>query len=218
MSDSKPTAPVAVAALGGILAIVGTLLSWITVKIELGEAGSQSFSANGLKTSDGKIAIVAAIILLIAAGGMRAGKTKGARRGLAILAVIAGLAAGGVAILNIATAERQKSDALDEASAQIASSTGLTAADVRTELEKVTTISLAFGIYITAAGGVIGLIGGIMGIGSAGKMSDETATPAAPGGSGWAPSGEPPAGGTTPPPAPPPPATPPPPPGGAPSG
>jgi hypothetical protein len=140
---------------------VGSFLAWASVS-----AAGQGVSAKGTDGSDGYITLVAGIILILYGVSRLTGSAMGTKKAMAVIAIVAGLVAGGVAVYDAATAKER---VLDEASSQVASSAGVTKEQARTLLDQAVSsgqvaISLSFGIFVVMAGGVLGLIGGVMGL------------------------------------------------------
>lgn len=149
------------AIVGGLLSAVGSFLAWASVS-----AAGQGVSAKGTDGSDGYITLVAGIILILYGVSRLTGSAMGTKKAMAVVAIVAGLVAGGVAVYDAATAKER---VLDEASSQVASSAGVTKEQARTLLDQAVSsgqvaISLSFGIFVVMAGGVLGVIGGVMGL------------------------------------------------------
>lgn len=166
---------------GGAIAAIGSFLTWANVTVS-----DVSASAKGTDGSDGYITLVGAL-LLIAAGiaSLRAG-----RRGIAILAILAGLLTGAVGIYDAVTAE---DSVLDTVAEQVAPQVGASVEQVRVVLQQEADagnldIKLALGLYLVIAGGGLGLVGGVIALATA-KRDALTAAPAMP---GSAPMGSPP--------------------------
>jgi hypothetical protein len=149
------------AIVGGLLSAVGSFLAWASVS-----AAGQGVSAKGTDGTDGYITLVAGIILILYGVSRLIGSAMGTKKAMAVIAIVAGLVAGGVAVYDAVTAKER---VLDEASSQVASSAGVTKDQARTLLDQAVSsgqvaISLSFGIFVVMAGGVLGLIGGVMGL------------------------------------------------------
>jgi hypothetical protein len=104
-----------------------------------------------------------------------------AQRALAILAILAGLVGGGVAVYDALTA---KDSVLDAAAEELAPTVGATPEQVRGLLDQAIdsgeiSISLSIGIYVVIAGGALALVGGLLSLRGAPK--EERAER----GSGW---------------------------------
>ena len=154
------------AIVGGVLAAVGSFLAWASVS-----AAGQGVTAKGTDGTDGYITLVAGIILILYGVARLTGSAMGTKKAMAVIAIVAGLVAGGVAVYDAVTAKER---VLDEASSQVASSAGVTKDQARTLLDQAVSsgqvgISLSFGIFVVIAGGVLGLVGGVMGLGSSGE-------------------------------------------------
>jgi hypothetical protein len=88
-----------VTVLGGVAALVGSLLPWIQV----GGGGRRRFGQGGLGVNGtsllpGKVAMAAGIVLIVAGGAMWFVRSGEARRWLSVLAVVAGAVALGAVI------------------------------------------------------------------------------------------------------------------------
>jgi hypothetical protein len=154
---------VLLAIVGGALAAVGSFLAWASVS-----AAGQQVSAKGTDGSDGYITLVAGIILILYGVARLTSNAMGTKKAMAVIAIVAGLVAGGVGVYDAVTAKER---VLDEAASQVASSAGLSKTAARALLDQAVDsgqvdISLSFGIFVVIAGGVLGLVGGVMGLGS----------------------------------------------------
>jgi len=164
VTASRGTPMVALLAIvGGALAAVGSFLAWASVS-----AAGQQVSAKGTDGSDGYITLVAGIILLLYGVARLTGNAMGTKKAMAVIAIVAGLVAGGVAVYDAVTAKER---VLDEAASQVASSAGVSKTAARALLDQAVDsgqvdISLSIGIFIVIAGGALGLVGGVMGFGS----------------------------------------------------
>jgi hypothetical protein len=193
-----------VAIAGGALLGVGSFLAWAQVS-----GGGTSVTANGVDGSDGYITLGAGIVAVVVGVLL----LRQARRALAILAILAGLVGGGVAVYDALTA---KDSVLDSAAEELAPTLGASPEQVRVLLDQAIDsgeigISLSIGIYVVIAGGALALVGGILSLRGpdAGKRAAETRQPAvAEGSAPAAPPTAPPVTGPTPPVAPPTPAPP----------
>ena len=151
-----------VASVGGALAVIGSILPWASVRINFLFVNT-SQNVNGLDTSDGKITLVAGIVALGAGLAilLARGLTEGARRGVAIVAGIAGLVALGIGIydaIDISDKAGEIGDIADTAS----QAAGAQGEQVRALLEQGLDVSLSFGIFVVIAGGLLALVGGAL--------------------------------------------------------
>jgi hypothetical protein len=154
---------VLLAIVGGALAAVGSFLAWASVS-----AAGQQVSAKGTDGSDGYLTLVAGIILILYGVARLTSNAMGTKKAMAVIAIVAGLVAGGVGVYDAVTAKER---VLDEAASQVASSAGVSKTAARALLDQAVDsgqvdISLSFGIFVVIAGGVLGLVGGVMGLGS----------------------------------------------------
>jgi hypothetical protein len=151
------------ALVGGALMALGSFLSWARV-----DAAGASVSARGTDGTDGYITLACGIVLLLYGIGRMTGAAAAGKRALAVIAIVAGLIGGGVALYDASSAKRK---IVDEAAAAIANRAGISTTQARALLNAAISsgqvkISLALGIFVVIAGGVLGLIGGIAGLSS----------------------------------------------------
>ena len=168
MGDVAPArkAPIGVILMfvGGALLAIGSFLPWAQVT-----GGGTSVTAKGVDGSDGWITMVAGLVLIVCgAASMKAGK-----RALAILAIVAGLVGAGVGVYDATTA---KDSVLDSAASELSGQFGVSADEMRTLLDQAIdagqlSISISFGLYVVIAGGLLGIVGGVMAMGSASKSA-----------------------------------------------
>jgi hypothetical protein len=166
------------AVVGGVLAGLGSFLAWAKVS-----AQGLDVSAKGTDGSDGWITLVAAIVLILC--GLLALQGAG-RKVVAVVAVLAGLVAGGLALYDALTA---KDTIIDKTAEEVAGSLGVPKADAVAMINAAIDagqidLSLAFGIYLVIGGGALGLIGGGLMFGggkpsAAPTFATETAAPVA---------------------------------------
>jgi hypothetical protein len=214
--SSGTNAAGSIAVVGGLLAVIGSFLTWANAS-----AGRFAVSAKGIDGWEGKATIVGGIVLLV--GGITA-FTKGSSDPLKGLGLLGGIVVTGVGIYTAVTA---KDRVIDGAASEIARRLGVTLEQARTAVSQAVDsgalkIALDTGLYIVIAGGLLGIVAGLL------AMHSKPAAPAMPAGAGgtgltgWAapaapakPSPTPTPGGENAPPAPPEP--PPPDPGGGPA-
>ncbi len=177
-AERPPVAASAVAALGGIVMIVGSFMVWAKVDFgKLSQFGGPTggASVNGLD-ADGKLTLACGIVLVVAAAVLLTRAGRGIAKAMAILALVAGLLGGAIALYDITQKDKQIDDAYRQG---IQEQTGKPATDQQLQelkdlLDRLgVKTSLGVGIYVTALGGLVGLIGGIMG------LAAKTPTPAA---------------------------------------
>jgi len=164
--------------LGSILAIVGgaglsisAFLSWASVSIDLevvarvlgvpaGTIGSipgASQSAQGVDGWEGKVAVAAGIVAIV----IGVITLREVRKGLGVLLVVAGIAGGGVALYDVATAKSQVQKGfnagLDEFRPQLEAQGIDTSA-----LDDALIVSLDAGIWICVISGIVVLAAGLL--------------------------------------------------------
>ncbi len=159
------------AIIGGALLAVGSFLPWAEVSW-----GGTSVTAQGIDDSYGYFTLAAGSFALVVGIVMR----RGAKRELAVLAVLAGLVGGGVGLYEALTI---RDSVLDAAAEQLAPSFELSTEEVRAALDQAIEtgqlgLSISIGLYAVIAGGVVALVGGIVGLG--GSPSEPAASSVAP--------------------------------------
>ena len=168
----RPTAGI-LAIVGGALMAVGSFLAWAEVS-----GGGTSVTAKGVDGSDGYITLVAGLVAILLGIVM----SRGAKRAVAVLVILAGIVGGGIGLYDALTA---KDSVLDAAAEELAPSFGASAEEVRAVLDQAIdagqlSVSISIGLYVVIAGGVVALVGGILGLRGSGAEAAGTAAPAAP--------------------------------------
>jgi hypothetical protein len=173
---------------GGALLVIGSLMTWATVSFNVenianalgvdpsiippGSLGSQSVA--GTKVSDGKIALVCGIIVVIAAVALLA--VTGARVWAAAVLMLAGLVGGGIALYD---GINGKDDAINDAAR------ALTAQGLPGDVKSFFNVSIGIGIWICVIGGIAAIVAGILVL----MQRGQAVAPAAMGGTMSAPMG-----------------------------
>lgn len=178
--SSGTNAAGSIAVLGGLLAIIGSFLSWANAT-----AGRFAVSAKGIDGWEGKATIVGGILLLI--GGITV-FTNGSFDPLKRLGLLGGVVVAGVGIYTAVTA---KDRVIDGAANEIARRLGVTVEQARVAVNQAIDsgalkIALDIGMFIVIAGGVLGIVAGLLAMRS---KPAAPAMPAAAGGvglTGWA--------------------------------
>jgi len=177
---SKPSAGAIVAIVGGVMLAIGSFLTWATVSVDttallnkladtLGVSADQlqgvptdsfSQSVSGWDGSDGKITLVVALIIIIAAILMFA--MPRIRKAMGVIVILAGLVGGGVAVYDATRVKDVANDA-ETAAASAAGSgleqLGLSAGEI---FDGVFDVTAGIGLWVCIAGGVIALVGGVL--------------------------------------------------------
>lgn len=151
-----PTAAI-VAIVGGALLAVGSFLPWAEVS-----GSGASVTAKGLDGSDGYITLAAGLVAVVVGLVM----LRATRRAVAVLAILAGLVGGGLAVYDAVTA---KDSVLDAAAEDLAPSFGVSADQVRAALDQAIDagqlgVSISIGLYVVMAGGLVAIVGGVLGL------------------------------------------------------
>ncbi len=149
-------AAAAVSAVGGLGLVLGSFLAWGRIA-----GAGMGGSASGVDGSDGWITLVAGVVVL----GAGVGFAKGlGRRGIAALAVAAGLVGAALGLFDALTAEDRVLDAI---AASLAEAFGTSAETAREALDAAVAaealdFSLGIGLYVVIAGGILGAVGGLL--------------------------------------------------------
>jgi hypothetical protein len=135
---------------GGLLA-VGSFLEWVSLS-----GSGFSESTTGVDGSDGWITFAAGLLAILA--GVLALRSR--RRRLGVLAILAGLAGGGVGLYDALTVR-------DSIAEELASQLGTTVAEARAGVDLLVDsgqldIQMGIGLYLVLAGGVLALTGGVL--------------------------------------------------------
>jgi hypothetical protein len=144
-----------VSIVGGALLAVGSFLPWAEVS---GSGGG--VTAKGLDGSDGFITLAAGLVAVVTGLVM----LRATRRAVAIVAVLAGLVGGGLALYDALTAE---DSVLDAAAEELAPTLGVSADQVRAALDQAVDsgrlgVSVGIGPYMAIIGGLVVTLGGVL--------------------------------------------------------
>ena len=167
--EPKSKSPAGILAiLGGALLVIGSLLPWAKVSIDIERfasvlgvdpaalAGADVASSQNIggMDADGVFTLIAGIVVLVCAAIYLA---KRANTALSVLILLGGLLGAGVALFDIMSKDRQLNDALAEAGPDL-EAIGLSA----DTFKDVFAVTFSIGIYICVIGGVLALIAGAM--------------------------------------------------------
>jgi len=156
---------------GGVLAVVGSFLSWAEVS-----AGSFTEQARGIDGWEGKAAIVSGVVMV--AAGIRALGSHQAMARLRPSAAIGGLVAVGVGLYTALTIRNQLVETM---------ATKLPRAEVERALDSgLLELTIGIGLYLVIAGGVQGVVATLVAFG----FRDEPVAPSGAGLRGWSSLGE----------------------------
>jgi hypothetical protein len=140
-----------VAIVGGALLAVGSFLVWVSLS-----GGGFSESTTGVDGSDGWITFVAGLVAILA--GFLA--IRSGRRALAVLAILAGLAGGGLGLYDALTVR-------DSIAEELAPQLEVSVEEARAGVDLLVDsgqldISIGIGLILVLAGGALALIGGVL--------------------------------------------------------
>ena len=158
--ERRTTVASAVLFAGGIVAIVGSVLPWLSVPYT--RLVVLSANVSGTSGKDGKIVLACGIVLILI--GLLLPPTTisvSLRRLLAVVAVVVGLAGGGLAAYDISAKDRQVDDALRKAIARTGN-TSLTVGQIKQTLG--VEVSIKIGLILSVVGGALGVVGGVAGL------------------------------------------------------
>ena len=146
------------AGFGGLLICVGALLPWVRTSLE-GLPPDLSPTYYGIDIPDGIVVLALGVIVLVCALIARTSTSTDARRGWAIVAIVASLIAIGVTTVALITADsRFRDTAVDDVLADIDSPT----ADERAQVDELIDLQLAAGPFAAIGGAILGVAGGSM--------------------------------------------------------
>ncbi len=153
------------ALIGGLLVCFGSFMAWAKVS-----AQGLSVDAKGTDGSDGWITFVAGALLVLL--GLLAFARIG-RKVVAVLAIVAGLVGGGLALYDAFTA---KDRVIDQAAEDIAGSLGVSKDQAKTVLnaaidQGLINLSLSLGIFLVIGGGGLGVVGGVLMMSGRGQVA-----------------------------------------------
>lgn len=163
---------------GALLAGIGSMLDWVTVTIPDFPA-ELAPTLRGVDTAEGKLALAGAVVALIAVLVSRVGGTDSARRGAAVVVLVAGVAIVAIGAREALTAEdRYVDDAIGEVR-DVAGSLGVAEDDVDAmidDLQDAFVVDVATGVWLTLLGGIATVAGGAVTLAWASRRRDD-ATP-----------------------------------------
>lgn len=173
-STVRPTglrlAGTACVALGAIAAGVGATREWATIGFKADVQHAADVSVHGIDVWEGKFVLFAAVATLLVMLAMRISGSRGTRRGLAIALIVLGALC---VALPGADAVRAKDrfggvEGVDRLAKTLSVQVGLPEHVVRERLRYLLAedlrVEISAGLWITVAGGVLLVAGGILGL------------------------------------------------------
>lgn len=148
-------------ALGGMLIGVGALMPWIRSSIT-GFPDELSPTYYGIDLPDGLVVLVATVVVLVGLAITRLTSSRRARRlatGAILAASFVAFAVAGVSALT--ATGRFEPAVVDDVLADLDPSGNVTA-EQRQQIEELVEARLALGPFVALAGGVMGLVGGLL--------------------------------------------------------
>ncbi len=163
-----------IAATGAVVVVAGAFLPWVAATVsppspdaQPATAGSIVVTVSGLDR-DGKYTLALGLIALGAAIVSAIARRRGLRFGVATVALLAGLACLADVGANLALADRQADRAFDAAAAGI-TELGTVDAQTPAQLREAITVGYVYGIYVTGAGALAIVAGGIVVLATRGR-------------------------------------------------
>jgi hypothetical protein len=171
---ARPTglrlAGTACVALGAIAAGVGATREWAAIGFTADVEHAADVSVHGIDVWEGRVAIFAAVAALLVLLAMRISGSRSTRRGLAIALIVLGALC---VALPVADAVRAKNrfggvEGVDRLARTLSVQLGLPEEVVREPLAELLDqdlrVEVSPGLWITAAGGVLLVVGGVLGL------------------------------------------------------
>src|SRR5205823_4052776 len=153
---------------GGALTVAGALLAWHSVSLSIPGLRLLSFSQSvgGAAGPDGKVAVVSGVVLVVGGVWIWFSPSPGLGRWAAVAVILAGVFAAALAFADIATKDSQF-DSLFRRRVEgfVRDRTGISLSDQQVDRIRTTLgihLSLRSGIFVSIAGDLIGVAGGII--------------------------------------------------------
>jgi hypothetical protein len=157
-------------ALGAIAAGVGATREWATIGFTADVEHAADVSVHGIDVWEGKVVLFAAVAALLVLLAMRISGSRGTRRGLAITLIVFGALC---VALPVADGVRAKDrfggvEGVDRLAKTLSVQLGLPEEVVRERLADLLAqdlrVEISTGLWITVAGGVLLVAGGVLGL------------------------------------------------------
>jgi hypothetical protein len=149
---------------------VGATREWATIGFTADVEHAADVSVHGIDVWEGKVVVFAAVATLLVMLAMRISGTRGTRRGLAIALIVLGALCVALPIADAARAEERFGgvEGVDRLAKTLSVQLGLPEEVVREHLSDLLAqdlrVEIAAGLWITVAGGVLLVAGGVLGL------------------------------------------------------
>jgi uncharacterized membrane protein YeiB len=173
-STARPTglrlAGTVCVALGAIAAGVGATREWATIGFPADVEHAADVSMHGIDVWEGKVVVFAAVAALLVMLAMRISGSRGTRRGLAIALIVLGVLCVALPVADAAGAEDRFGgvEGVDRLAKTLSVQLGLPEEVVREHLSDLLAqdlrVEISAGLWITVAGGVLLVAGGVLGL------------------------------------------------------
>lgn len=146
--------------IGGVLVVLGSILTWAKLAMNMPGPGAKAEALSGMGGGDGKITLALGALAIAVAVGSLLVKAKG---GLGVGLAVVSLAAGALAaIVGVMFAMDVHTHALDYAISRAGQNPAEYPGPARTILDQATAVTRGWGLYLVILGGVVVVIGGIL--------------------------------------------------------
>jgi uncharacterized membrane protein YeiB len=173
-STARPTglrlASTVCLAFGAIAAGVGATREWATIGFTADVEHAADVSVHGVDVWEGKVVLFAAVAALLVMLAMQISGSRGTRRGLAIVLIVLGAICVALPVADAARAKDRFGgvEGVDRLAKTLSVQLGLPEEVVRERLSDLLAqdlrVEISAGLWITVAGGVLLLAGGVLGL------------------------------------------------------
>jgi hypothetical protein len=173
-STARPTAlrlaGTVCVALGAIAAGVGATREWATIGFTADVEHAADVSVHGIDVWEGKVVLFAAVAALLMMLAMRISGSRGTRRGLAIALIVLGALCVALPVADAARAKDRFGgvEGVDRLAKTLSVQLALPEEVVRERLANLLAeelrVEISAGLWITVAGGVLLVAGGVLGL------------------------------------------------------
>ena len=185
VSTARPTglrvAGFVCVALGAVLAGVGATREWVAVGFSADTEHAADLSVHGIDVWEGKVVLFAAAAALLILLAMRISGSASTRRGLAVVLIVLGAACIALPVVDAARARDRfgGSEGLERFVASLSVKLGLPKDVVREQLseqlDQELRVEVSPGVWLTAAGGVLLVVGGALSVAWSRRPSEHPA-------------------------------------------